>query len=489
MRVLFFNPADYLGIGIPQGIALLSAILKQEGHEVDLFDTTFIKTKQPHIESRAGLMLHKKTPYTIYDLVKDDPIVDLVEEFQRKIDGFKPDLLAVSVMTTNYNLMIDLLSKVNINCPVIVGGVHPTLVPQEVISREEIDIICVGEGEEALPELCKAIENNEDYTQIKNLWVTQKEGIIHKNPLRPLFDLNKLPCPDWSLFDKRHLFRPFMGKMYTGGFYLSSRGCPGSCTYCVNRTLREMFVGKGNYFRFQEAEVTARHLIELKEKYGATWLKFGDDTFLLQPMENLRKLRDLIKPFGINFGCSVRPDTITDEKVKVVKEMGCVAMSIGVETGNERIRKEVLCRMISDTQMEESLTIINNHNIRISTFNLIGLPGETRENVFETIEFNRKMGVIAANVCVVYPFPGSQMFIQNKINNKDQGGNIFPMSEGSSFNLSNMSKKEVDGLKKTLNLYIILPKEMWPIIKLAEDDTDFSNELFHSLCEYANTLV
>jgi len=440
MKVLFFNPANYLEIGIPQGIAILSAVLRKDGTEVALFDSTFIKPKSYILKTyatMAGPAIYKKTEYAIEDIVKDDPVKDLLEEFQNKINGFRPDLIAVSTMTTNYDFAIETLRKLKIKCPVIVGGIHPTIAPEEVVSEKAVDIVCIGEGEGALLDLCRAMWKGKDYTGIRNLWV-KKDGKVYRNTYSPFVDLDSLPSPDWSLFDKRHLFRPFVGKIYVGGLYASSRGCPCDCTYCVNRTLREIFKGCGRYFRYQKPETIASHINELKTKYETTWFKFVDDTFLLQPIENLRKLCNLLKPLNIQFGCSVRPNTVTGEKVKIVKEMGCVAMSVGIETGNEKIRRDVLNRQISNQQIENAFKIINAYDIRISAFNMIGLPGETRENVFETIEFNRKMNVKSGNIYIVYPFPRTQISLKHKVKYRPKNGKIIPMSKGSVFHLSKM---------------------------------------------------
>lgn len=491
MNILFFHPANYLEIGIPQGIAILSAVLKEQGHKVGLFDTTFAKPKDytaMQDAMMAGPAIYKKTEYTLEDLVLNDPNIDVVTEFQNKIDEFKPDLLAVSTMTTNYESAIDTLKKVDARCPVIIGGVHPTISPDEVIAESVIDMLCIGEGEEALAELCRAMEDGRDYTTIKNLWV-KNNGALYKNGVRPFVDLDALPCPDWSMFDARHLFRPFMGEIYTGGFYISSRGCPGACTYCVNLALRNTFKNCGRYFRYQKPDTTIAHLTELKQKYGATWFKFGDDTFLLQSLRNLQELAERMEPLNIRFGCSVRPDTVNEQKVKLVKKMGCVAMSIGIETGNEKIRRNVLNRQISNEQIERAFKIVNDHGIRISSFNLIGLPTETRENVFETIAFNQKLNVKSANVYILYPFPGTQINRENDIHYRGRDNRIIPMSKASVFNLSAMGIEEIEGLEKTFNLYLSLPKQLWPVVQLAEERTSRGDVIFNALNEYVSTIV
>ena len=492
MKVLFFNPANYLEIGIPQGIAILSAILKREGHQVEVFDTTFLKPRNYGTQSKepmGGPAIFKKTAYTLEDIVKDDAVVIIEDEFQRHVDRYNPDLIAVSSMTTNYDFAIDVMKKVRTKCPVIFGGVHATIRPEEVIAEECIDMVCIGEGEDALSELCNAMESGANYGGIRNLWIKSNRGIISKNDISPFVNLDDLPCPDWSIFDLRHLFRPFMGEIYKGGFYISSRGCPAACTYCVNLTLRKMFKNCGRYFRYQKPDTTITHLAELKQKYSAIWFKFGDDTFLLQPLNNLQELAERMKPLNIQFGCSVRPDTVTEEKVKLVKDMGCVAMSVGIETGNEEIRRSVLSRQISDEQIERAFQIINDHGIRISTFNLIGVREERRENVFETIAFNKKLNVKSANVYILYPFPGTQIYLDNNINYRGKDNRIIPMSAASVFNLSNMNIEEVMGLEKTFNLYLSLPEQLWPIVQLAEERTSQGDVIFNALNDYASTIV
>nr|MBC8391727.1 cobalamin B12-binding domain-containing protein [Deltaproteobacteria bacterium] len=367
MKVLFFNPANYLEIGIPQGIAILSAALKRDGHQVELFDTALLKPQDYAVQDNDIMVspaIFKQTAYTLEDLVKDDTVSIIEDEFQKHIDRYNPGLVAVSTMTSNYDCAIDIMKKVKIKCPVIFGGVHATICPEEVISEYCIDMICIGEGEEALAELCNAMEQGTDYRGIRNLWVKSQNGKLYKNGMRPFVNLDSLPCPDWSIFDSRHLFRPFMGEIYKGGFYISTRGCPGACTYCVNPTLKKKFKNCGRYFRYQKPDTTIAHLTELKQKYNATWFKFGDDTFLLQSLKNLRELAERMKPLDIYFGCSVRPDTVSEEKVKLVKKMGCVAMSVGIESGNEEIRRKVLNRQISNEQLERSFKIINDHEIR-----------------------------------------------------------------------------------------------------------------------------
>jgi len=181
----------------------------------------------------------------------------------------------------------------------------------------------------------------------------------------------------------------------------------------------------------------------------------------------LEELGDGLKRLGIMFGCSVMPNTITEEKVKLAREMGCVAMSVGVESGNANIRKMVK-RNYKDDVLVERLKIVQRHGIRLSTFNIIGFPDETRENVFETINLNRRIGTAACNVYVLFPYPGTPIQIEHKIPLRDQTGQMLPVSEAKNLGLSKMSPDELDGLQHTFNLYLHMPRELWPLVRLAE---------------------
>ena len=485
MRILFLYPNKYLNTGIPTGIATLSAVLKREGHEVDIFDWTFIKTESENekpLTANKGLYL--PTPYTIENLVADDPVRSLDEAFEEKLRSFDPDLVAVSVMTGYFDDVTGLLNRVRPSCPVVVGGVHSTISPEDALAPDVVDFICVGEGEEFLLELCNRMENNMDYTGIRNLGYKRGKQ-VKINKLRPFMDMDELPDPDWELFDERHLFRPFMGHVYSGSFYVMSRGCPGRCSYCVNGALRKRLRDCGRYFRYQSPGTTARQLANLKKKHGATWFKFADDSIMLLPKTYLEQLADALKPLNIMFGCSVRPETVTRHKVELLKSMGCVAASVGIESGNAIIRKEILNRNMSNEQIEKAIHLLQEFGIRVSTFNMIGLPEEERKNVFETIRLNKQLGIPAVNVYIVYPYPGTEISLNYGTNFRDEKGKIIPVSEAAVFKLSKMPRHEVEGLLKTFNLYVDLPEEMWQTIRKAERSSPQDSELKAKLEQYA----
>lgn len=494
MKVLFVYPNDYINIGIPQGIACLSAVLKSSGHTVDVFDYTFIKTEDQKQcdDERAGEGIFLKTDFTIEDLVADDPVTDLNEEFANKLEQFSPDLICLSAMTSTYDSGVALIEIARrrglIKCMVIAGGVHPTIDPEDALQFEAIDGICIGEGERFIVELCRRISQGIEINDLENFGYRTGSG-IKINPIGKFVDLNELPIPDWEIFDKRHLFRPFMGKIYNGGFYVMSRGCPFSCTYCVNYSLRNRMKGCGAYFRFQSPAKTISDLTFLKEKLNVTWLKFADDSIMGFNDEYLRELHKGLKPLDIMFGCSVRPETTTPDKVSLLKEMGCVAMSVGVESGNEELRRSVLNRRMTNDDITTAIKIITEHGIRVSTFNMIGLPGEGREDIFKTIQLNREMNVEACNTYIVYPYPGTALAQRCKTVYRDGNGNFIPVENAAEFALSKLSPAEIRGIMKVFNLYLKLPQELWPIIRIAEGNSKESLIIYKSLCDFLDKIT
>ena len=189
------------------------------------------------------------------------------------------------------------------------------------------------------------------------------------------------------------------------------------------------------------------------------------------------------------FGCSVRPETITKHKVELLKSMGCVAATVGIESGNPRLRKEILNRKMSNELIEKAINLLKDADIRVSTFNMIGFPEETRENVFETIRLNKKLGVSAVNVYVVYPYPGTEINRNYQIELRDKSGKLIPVSEAASFELSYMSRSEVEALLKTFPLYVSLPEDKWAEVRKAEQPSEEGFVLHNQLQEDARSLL
>ena len=381
MKVLFFaKGSEYIGI------EYLSAILKREGHEVDLiFD--------PGFDVLFGFI--------------DLPILKKVvskKSILKRIEEIKPDLIAFSCMTNLFPYvkeMADLIKSIY-TIPIIVGGIHPTQMPELVISHPSIDMICRGEGDEAMVELLNRMESKQDITSIKNIWV-KTDGKISKNDLRPLFeDLDFLPFPDRDLFYK---FGTFVGSvaMNTG------RGCPFKCTFCYNHSYQKLYKGKGHYVRRLSVDSVIEDAKLCKEKYKPENFIFFDDTFTLNPSWIAEFSKIYTREIGIPFFCNVRPHTLSKQLIKNLKKAGCSAMFLGLDSGSDFIRNQIMERGLTQAQIIRDAALIREHGIKIITSSIYGLPNETPEMMWETLELTLKVRPDGVNSFIFYPFPGTRL--------------------------------------------------------------------------------
>src|SRR3989344_5244166 len=292
-KILFIYPNTMMATLVPIHLSQISACLKEKGFEVELFDTTFYKTEKESIEQKRVDLLQIK-PFNFSDkgitLNENDPGEDL----RKKVSEFKPDLIGITMVEDTWELSRYLLSKIkNSGIPVIAGGVFASLNPDEVILNEDINMLCLGEGEEALIELCQKMAGGENYSNIRNLWI--KEGGKNiKNSIRPLTDLNEFPYIDYDIFGRQRLARPMFGKLYTMIHVEMDRGCPYQCTYCAAPQLSNLFRERdcGTYYRRKKIPRLMAEMKHLVKKYQPDYINFNSETFLAKPVEELKEMAE-----------------------------------------------------------------------------------------------------------------------------------------------------------------------------------------------------
>lgn len=357
MKVLFVYPNV---VAYPKmisiGIAYLSAVLKKHGHETGLIDTTF------------GM--------------KD-------AAFLSKVKEFGPDIIAMSSVTNNFRYSTHLASlvKKENKVPIIIGGVHPTVDPEETLLKDCFDMICIGEGENALLELVTSLEEGRRDTRISNIWFKENERII-KNGLGSLWeDLDTLPYPDLSLYDYPKYLRH--NNMYAS--FMGARGCPYQCTYCINRTEQKLYKGLGRFVRYRSIDSIIGEVRSVAQQFPFEVVSFNDDTFTLDKARVKELCKKFKKEIGLPFCISTRADTITDEMCQDLSDAGCIRVLIGVESGDPLIRNKVLKKNITNEQIIEGCRLIKKYNMELYTFNMIGIPGERMHNIKATIALNQKI--------------------------------------------------------------------------------------------------
>lgn len=458
-------------------------MLKKRGHEVALFDSTFMDLGfMLDGEISDQLLMFKPVDWAAYGLVRDK-YVNAKKEFLKFLEREKPDIIAASVFSDMYRYTIDFLkvAKEKYDIPVVIGGIHTTLLPEEVIAEDCIDALCIGEGEEALVEYVDALNGNRvARTDIKNLWIKQDRK-IHKNPLRELVDLDSLPFMDYSIYDERQFLRPFEGKVLRSGDYQDKRGCPRKCTYCAYSVINKD-IYPGGRVKYYSAERFVEEAKYLKQTYNLEFFKIFSEDMFLRPVDDLAKMAELYaKKVGLPFTTNGYPLTVTKKKAELLKKMNCASVSVALECGNPYYREHMLKRKYTNEQFAKSIKILKEAGIRAVSLNMIGLPKENRKMIFETIEVNRKVKPDFADFGCFFPFRGTPLgdlsvkegFVSGekiKQSRSDHGKSILHMPD--------LSEEEIDGIIKMHYFYLHYPKIFWPIFRLCEKEGFWRSKLY-----------
>lgn len=487
MKILLIYPDNTRGRFKPMGIALLSAVAKNCGHEVSIFDQSDYVFDTFSDHAGVDLLLFKRFKYPEH--LKYEPVKNVKTAFKEVVESFKPDLLAFSVTYLLFKNAIELVRSLESRkVRTIFGGIHVTLNPEEVIAHDDVDMICCGEGEDAFKELINAMERHEDISSIPNIWV-KKNGQVHKNPMRPLrTTLDDLPLSDWSVFPNHHFYKPYVGRIYRAGDIIVSRGCYNSCTYCYYHAYYKAYNSRKHRVLFMSPERAVSEVENLVGNYGVNLIKFRDADFTARPVEQIREMAYLINEMGPRkpkLLCNVYHRSVSYEKVRYMREMNMVSVTMGLESGSEELRRKYLGRRASIEKFYDACRWFRQNGIRLCTGNMIGLPSETRDQIFKTIRVNKKGKVDLADVSILYPFPGTRIheickelgFLKRELSEQTyyRGEPVLDMPQ--------ISRTELQGLMRTFQLYMNSSEWMYPIIRLAEEDSPMGRAYLHLLQE------
>jgi radical SAM superfamily enzyme YgiQ (UPF0313 family) len=373
MKCLFVYKTASLDITDPMGIMCLVAAVKARGHEADLMLTNL----EPNL-------------------------------FQAVAD-YKPDVIGFSVTSGSEDYYLELIRRLRRHATFIavMGGPHPTFFP-EIIEREEVDIICRGEGDDALPDLLDRLRDGKPYADIPNLWVKQGDQVV-KNPIRPLIhELDRLPYPDRASFLKYYAYAHSSVK-----HFLAGRGCPYDCTYCFNHKLKKMYreeADEKQYCRLRSPDHVVREIEWVRDHYPLKIVYFHDDLFIMNRVW-LKQFADLYAArVGLPMICYVRANLVNEEVVQALKKANCITIAMGIESGNEALRKLVLKRDMTNAKIIEAADLFHKYGISIMTQNMVGLPDETIDNAYETIAVNARVKPDYAWASIFQPYPRTELY-------------------------------------------------------------------------------
>ena len=380
MKILFY----YRG-SEQLGLEALSGILKERGHQVGLL-----------FDPGADNVFYFKLPFLKYLRVEDRLVKQAME--------FAPDIVAFSCLTNLYPYVKSIAKRLkkHLKVPFVIGGVHPSTVPEKIFEDEIFDYLCIGEGDYAFLDLVQALERGEDTSSIKNI-DAKIDGKVYKNDQRPLIqNLDELPLPDKGLFYDR-------GAFYRSLLIMTSRGCPFKCSFCVNNFYNEL---KESHEKPVRQKSVAYTILEIESSlcYGnPQTIDFLDDIFGLKPtwLEEFATLYP--KKIGLPFLCNVYPSAVTKKYAALLKKAGCAITPMGIQSGSPAVRSKML-RKETNEQIEQSVRYLTEAGIQVYAEFIFGYVDETADQIWESVELGQKImsnGSTTLGTFIFYPFPNT----------------------------------------------------------------------------------
>ena len=378
--------------GLSLGILYIAAVLRDGGHNVAVLNADY-ESRSDYLD-QTGIF----NGYGLYKEIHENPDHYIWNETVDEILSHNPDYLGITMYTANYRAAKIIAGKVKKAKPdvrVVVGGVHPTLAAMETLSSDEFDFVVLGEGEYVMLDLV----NGKSAEHIAGLGYKDSNGNIFINPpCDKIIDLDSVPFPARELIMNPSNDTDF-GQLITG------RGCPFSCTFCASPAM-----WKGKNVRLRSIDNVMEELFLITECYPHNVIYFEDDTFAMR--KNITKdLCARIIKYGMNikWKCDTRADCVTDDLIALMKAAGCTCIKMGVESGSETILKKIN-KMITRDVIKNASRIIKEHGIPLTLYLMAGFPGETDDDLRETIDFARELDADYFSLSIVAPYFGTQIY-------------------------------------------------------------------------------
>jgi radical SAM superfamily enzyme YgiQ (UPF0313 family) len=363
--------AKYVPLSVPYGIGALAGYLHFKGKKAEILDDEIEPADPDVLLSKAKNL----SPPYIFGISSLTAGIARSMEIARTIRSI-PDFS---------------------DAMIVFGGIHPTVMPEEVLRSGHSDIVVRGEGEKTLEILYDRIKDGRDYTDVKGISFLRNGEVVH-NERRELLNLSTLPSFPYDLF---YRYSP----RYALGFITSSRGCPYDCIFCSQRSI------SGKFYRFRDPETVVEEMEYLFEYRGQEHVTFQDDNFLPVKHRTIRLCELIIKRFGnqISFDCQARADNVDDEVLTIMKEAGCRLMHVGIESASDRllslIRKGETLQQIID-----GVRSIQKHGIQVSGTFILGFPTETAQERKAAYELAKQLDLAYVRFNNATPYPGTKLY-------------------------------------------------------------------------------
>ena len=397
-----FKEKERKRIGFPLGLAYIAAVLEQNGYLVRCVDAT-AEDSENEITINNDQISFGLTP----------------EKIKKIINNYKPQYVGISVLyscqAANGHMICSVAKAVSKEIITIMGGAYPTSDPERALSDENLDFVVNGEGEKTIIELLDAIRLKKDRNNTRGISY-RENGCVKINPAPSLIeDLDSLPFPARHLFD----FNAYSNTKYAHGTFkqspvasiITSRGCPFNCSFCFTIKMA------GTKFRVRSVENIISEIRYLIDKYQIKELHFEDDNFLFDKKRAENLFDEMIRlKFNLSWttpnGLAV--NNLDRDILVKMKRSGMYSLIIAAESGNPRVLKEILHKPIKLEKVEEVVKVLKEIKVPAQIYWMIGLPGETKEEMEDTIKLAEKLHSINPNVYSSFscytPFKGTKLY-------------------------------------------------------------------------------
>lgn len=336
-------------------------------------------------------------------------------EIKKIIADFQPDMVGVnnqfSKQYKNARDIYRIAKEVDENIITVAGGAHPTAMPEYELENKNLDFVVIGEGECTIEKLINGVGNISELRKIDGLGYKHKGKIIINPKTSYIDDLDSIPFPARHLVNLEKYFglKVSHGRRMHKHFspIVTSRGCPAKCTFC------SVVKVWGRRYRFRSTKNVIEEMRELKNKYNIKELMIEDDNFTANPIR-LREICDEMIKEGFNFKWDtpngVGAWTLTHELIKKMQDAGCYRMNIAVESGNQRVLREVIKKPLSLSKVEEVIKACKKIGLSCGIYLIVGMPGSTLNEMWDNYRFARKIKIFEPFISVATPYPGSELY-------------------------------------------------------------------------------
>lgn len=382
MKILLMRPPfrDFIYRDPPLGIGYIASVLRKEGHEVHIRDYVVQK----------------------FDLVN-------------AVDKLDPNIIGITCPFSSQSMSVHraarLVKSLSPSAKVVVGGAHASSVPHEVLKDENVDLAVIGEGEQTMIELAKALEEGESVNGIGGIAFREKGRVVVNERERFIDDLDSIPFPSWDLLPMEEYLKSKRGhsvvvKRRPFFSVITSRGCPLHCIFC---SIHDVW---GYRWRARSAENVVDEIEALVYRFGVREIRFEDDNLSLDK-KRMRRICDCILERGIDIAWSVPNGiaiwTLDKPLIQKMAESGCYSLCFGIESGDQWVRNKLIGKPINLNHARKVIRWCKEAGIWTSGYFIVGLPYENEKTFRKTLNVAKELDLDGSSFFIATPLPGAPL--------------------------------------------------------------------------------